>query len=250
MAARLLLALALMAAAAVAALVLWAGRSDATPRPAAPRALPRASTEPPAPPAQELRRSLPFERPASQDDQAPPAPARSPFGAFEPVRDKPDIEGPVVESRYADGAPEFAGRQVRDADGRWQLDGPWQAWHANGQLHERGAYVRGAEDGPWEWWYEDGRPMAAGTWIEGRRVGRWSFWQADGALGAIGHYVDGEGDGPWTLYHENGRPWISGVLAGGVPDGLWQVWNEDGTLDVELTGTWSGGVRVEEGGGD
>ena len=250
MVARALLAVAFVAAAAVAALVLWVGRDGAPPRAAAPRAAPTAVTEPPAPTARESRRALQVERPASQDDLAPPAPALSPFGAFEPARKKPAIEGPVVESWYGEGEPEFAGRQVLDADGRWQLDGPWQAWYANGQPQERGAYASGVEDGPWEWWYEDGRPMAAGTWIEGRRVGRWSFWQQNGALGATGHYVDGEGDGPWTLYHENGLPWIAGELAGGVPDGLWQVWNEDGTLDVELTGTWSGGVRVDAGGAD
>jgi hypothetical protein len=246
MATRRLLALALLAAAAIAALVWWAGRSDAPPRPAAPRAAPISGAEPVAPLAWEPRRSQPFERPTSQADTAAPVPAPSPFGAFELVRDKPAVEGPVVESWYEDGGPEFAGRQVLDAAGRWQLDGPWQAWHENGQPHERGAYANGAEDGPWEWWYDNGRPMAAGTWIEGRRVGRWSFWQERGALGATGHYVDGQGDGPWTLYHENGRPWISGALAAGVPDGLWQVWNEDGTLDLELTGTWSGGERVHD----
>lgn len=183
------------------------------------------------------------ERAAETSGEPEPEPlaAPTPFGAWDPPRNTPAFDGAVVETWFDEGRPEFLGTQVLDADGRWQLDGAWSAWHENGTPMERGAYRLGREDGPWQWWYEDGTPMAQGTWVEGRRVGRWTFWQENGALGAVGHYAEGHGDGPWTLYHEDGTPWISGELACGQPVGLWQVWNEDGTLDQERTGVWKDG---------
>ncbi|HVS20070.1 MAG TPA: hypothetical protein VMT18_15810, partial [Planctomycetota bacterium] len=203
--------------------------------PLAPAPAERVAVDPP-------RVALPLALDANVQDREPAAEPRGAarFGSWQPP-ERPDFEGPRVETFHSEGVREFAGTQVLDAHNRWQLDGPWLAWHASGQLEERGAYRFGLEDGPWEWWYEDGTPMAQGTWIDGLRSGRWTFWQENGAVGAVGHYVDGEGDGPWTLYHASGRPWIAGELAHGTPVGLWQVWNEDGTLDLERTGVWDDG---------
>lgn len=247
MAARLLAGLALGLTLGGGALWWWLAAGERAPSAAAPsRAIgPEWALEP--------REAHPDRRNGGQREVRPAAPTTAepqveaapreaaPFGAWEPPRDAPEFEGPVVETWFEAGRPEFQGTQVLDADGTWKLDGLWYAWHANGTPMERGAYARGLEDGPWEWWYEDGTPMARGTWVEGRRIGRWTFWQENGALGAIGHYVDGVGDGPWTLYHENGLRRTSGELVQGVPHGLWQVWNEDGTLDSERTGTWEHG---------
>jgi antitoxin component YwqK of YwqJK toxin-antitoxin module len=161
------------------------------------------------------------------------------------LRDPPQVDGPLIESHYADGQPEFLGRQVRTADGEWVRDGPWTAWYENGQVCEHGAYLDGAEHGPWEWYYEDGTPMAAGSWEAGKRVGPWSFWHESGALGSVGSYVDGVGSGTWTLYHESGWKWAEGPWVNGEPNGHWNVWNEDGSLDPEGTGTYVDGVKVD-----
>ena len=161
------------------------------------------------------------------------------------MRDPPRVDGPLIESHYAAGQPEFLGRQVRDADGRWVRDGPWTAWYENGQVCERGAYRAGVEDGPWQWWYESGGRMAAGSWVEGRRVGEWTYWHENGALGMVGSYDDGVGSGLWTLYHESGWKRAEGPWVDGAPGGHWNVWTEDGSLDLERTGTYVDGVKVD-----
>jgi antitoxin component YwqK of YwqJK toxin-antitoxin module len=178
----------------------------------------------------------------SRSEEQPADPAGLfPWG----LRDPPQVDGPVIESYYAPSKPEFLGTQVLDDDGKWVRDGPWTAWYENGQVCELGAYRAGAEHGPWQWYYEDGTRMAEGGWVDGKRVGEWTFWHENGALGTTGSYADGVGCGVWTLYHESGWKWAEGPWANGAPNGHWNVWNEDGTLDLERTGTYVDGGRVD-----
>ena len=129
------------------------------------------------------------------------------------------LRSPFLEEHYGNGQLHFKVRQVRD-DGRWVREGPWEAWHENGVLHEEGAYVRGREQGEWRWWYDNEKPMARGRFVEGKRVGPWTFWHENGALMMEGQYEDGEGAGVWAHYDEAGNQvsvveFVDGEVVGG-----------------------------------
>jgi len=60
-------------------------------------------------------------------------------------------------------------------------DGPWIAYHDNGQLWAKGTYKDGELNGPYVSYYENGQ------------------------LEFQGDFKDGKMDGPWVYYYENGQ---------------------------------------------
>jgi antitoxin component YwqK of YwqJK toxin-antitoxin module len=53
-----------------------------------------------------------------------------------------------------------------------ELDGPYEDYHQNGQLWEKGTYIDGKKDGPWVAYNEDGTVMKryTGTYKNGVKV--------------------------------------------------------------------------------
>ncbi len=193
-------------------------------------------------------------RAAAPWDPAPSAASPPPVVAREwSVNDGISVEGQVLDveegevqsARYGNGQLWYKGYQVPDKDGRLVREGPWEAWHMNGALHELGAYRGDVEHGPWEWWYENGVKQAEGTFDEGRRTGRWQYWYENGNRMMESRYHDGETTGVWTHYHENGTRRAEGEYVNGKLHGRWTVWNEDGSIDDARSGTYSNGVRLE-----
>ena len=154
-------------------------------------------------------------------------------------------DGEVLEAWYEDGTLEFRGYQVRDEAGRWVRHGPWEAWHANGTLHEVGAYEDDEEIGVWQWFHENGARMATGEMVDGKRIGSWTYWHDNGNVWMNATYADGVANGPWTNYHEDGSLAAQGAFAGGELDGPWTVWTEDGAVDPDGTGTYVAGEKVD-----
>lgn len=113
--------------------------------------------------------------------------------------------GSLVRGTWPGGAKRFEGHQTKLDDGSWVLDGAWSAWHANGELEQLGAYVRGREHGDWQWWYASGAPQAEGRFADGARVGTWTYWHEHGDKLAEGAWVAGERSGRWTFWHADGR---------------------------------------------
>jgi hypothetical protein len=155
-------------------------------------------------------------------------------------------DGFTTRALYPDGSPEYEGGQTLDAQGRWVREGPWRAWHANGQLHELGAYHQGEETGYWKWWYENGVQMAEGNFVDGGRDGFWRYWHENGALMTECTYRGGKAHGLWHQYHPDGFKTAQGRFENGDLVGAWTVWNADGTLNLEGTGTYASGAKVGE----
>ena len=52
-------------------------------------------------------------------------------------------------------------------------DGPYELYHENGQLQEKGSYLAGEQDGPTEVYEETGQLMYRGTLNMGEQCGEW-----------------------------------------------------------------------------
>mgnify|MGYP001254505696 CR=1 FL=1 len=93
-------------------------------------------------------------------------------------------------------------------------EGPWVAYHDNGQLWFKGTYKDGKEDGPWFSYHDNGQ----------------LWWKRT--------YKDGERDGPYVFYHENGQLWKK--------EDPWVFYQEDGTVIEYWSGTFKNGVKISD----
>jgi antitoxin component YwqK of YwqJK toxin-antitoxin module len=115
----------------------------------------------------------------------------------------------------------------------------------------RRALVGGEREGEWTFWYPDGALREHGLYAAGRRTGTWRQWHHDGQLASVGergfHAATGgsEREGPWTFWHPGGSVRARGTFAAGRREGEWEFFDEDGEEDVERSGRYSAGVRVE-----
>ena len=153
-------------------------------------------------------------------------------------------DGDLQRAWYDNGQLEYEGHQIETLDGRWVREGPWEAYHPNGALHELGAYENDEEVGEWRWWHDNGVRMAVGQFDAGKRVGAWTYWFENGMLQASSTYAGGKAHGPWTTFHENGAMGGQGEFKEGKLSGPWTIWHPDGTLNVLGTGTYEDGEKV------
>jgi len=167
-----------------------------------------------------------------------------PTAVERPPRPRPE-EGPILTADYDSGTPLYEGVQVRTTEG-WKRDGPWSAWHADGQLWEQGGYRDGEEDGPWKWWYENGRVQAEGSFVDGQHVGPWVFYHENGQMMAEGAFEEDHPRGRWVTYWEDGSPRSEGEYVQGERSGRWRFYGSDGVLDPEVSGLYERGERVGE----
>ena len=59
----------------------------------------------------------------------------------------------------------------RDEQGRAQ--GPWEAFHPDGGLLFKGAYLDGKQHGPWEFFHPNGALYTKGSYENGKKKGLW-----------------------------------------------------------------------------
>ena len=67
-------------------------------------------------------------------------------------------------------------------------DGPWIAYHPNGQLWAKGTYKDGELDGPYVSYYENGQLEKQGTFKDGKMDGPWVYYYENGQLRSEGIY--------------------------------------------------------------
>ena len=53
------------------------------------------------------------------------------------------------------------------------IDGPYETYHDNGQLREKGTMMDGKWDGPVEWYHDNGQLFQKGTYKDYKRCGEW-----------------------------------------------------------------------------
>lgn len=105
--------------------------------------------------------------------------------------------------------------------------GDWTFWYPNGDLREKGSYVRGQRTGEWVQWYPSGQRLSQGA-------RRWSA--ASGGS---------ERAGLWTFWFENGERRAKGCYRAGLREGHWDYTNEDGGLDGLRTGEYHEDAKID-----
>jgi len=71
-----------------------------------------------------------------------------------------------------------------------------------------------------------------------------TYW-GDGATKSSIEYADGVKQGRCEQWYSNGSKESDGQYRDGLREGEWLFWNEDGTLDVERSGPYREGRRIE-----
>jgi len=67
-------------------------------------------------------------------------------------------------------------------------DGPWVAYHPNGQLRAQGTYKDGELDGPFVSYFENGQLEKQGNYKDGKEEGLWVYYFENGQLRSEGIY--------------------------------------------------------------
>ena len=102
--------------------------------------------------------------------------------------------GAIFVRNYKDGKP----------------DGPWEWYHENGQLKQKGSYKDGkVTDGPFEVFHRNGELWQKGSYKDGLRDGLWEYhWDhilfTPSGLKSKGSFKDGQKEGPWEYYYRDG----------------------------------------------
>jgi hypothetical protein len=94
-------------------------------------------------------------------------------------------------------------------------------------------------------YWENGRLCAEGPFVDGEKTGEWREWSEDGRLILQGTYVDDRAEGSWMAWHSDGRLRLSAGAKAGRFHGECTFWRADGGLDVESTGRYVEGEKVE-----
>jgi antitoxin component YwqK of YwqJK toxin-antitoxin module len=76
-------------------------------------------------------------------------------------------------------------------------EGPYESYHANGQLSSKSTYTAGEYDGPYESYYENGQLNEKSTYENGERHGPFEFYLENGQLQIKATWNMGEPCGEW-----------------------------------------------------
>jgi antitoxin component YwqK of YwqJK toxin-antitoxin module len=71
-------------------------------------------------------------------------------------------------------------------------------------------------------------------------------YYGDGQPKSSFRYADGLKDGASVEWHPDGTKACEGDYRGGFREGPWSFWREDGSLDVERSGEYRQGSKVDE----
>ena len=83
---------------------------------------------------------------------------------------------------------------------------------------QRGSFKDGKKDGPWVAYHDNGQLYYRGTFKDGERDGPWVAYRDNGQLSSEGTYKDGKKDGLWVSYHEDGT--VNEAYTGTYKDGV------------------------------
>ena len=84
-------------------------------------------------------------------------------------------------------------------------DGPWVAYHENGQLWYKGNFKSGKKVGSWIRYWDNGKMENQGDFKNGKKEGFWVENWVEGQLRIKGDYKNGKKEGYWVGYDWNGN---------------------------------------------
>jgi antitoxin component YwqK of YwqJK toxin-antitoxin module len=84
------------------------------------------------------------------------------------------------------------------------LNGEFLLYAANGNLLERGEYLRGQKHGKWTSWNIESLKTGEAFYNNGQKDGKWQVWDEKGVLRYVMFYEAGEKVGNWQIFAENG----------------------------------------------
>ena len=136
----------------------------------------------------------------------------------------------------------------RDA-GEFQGDlreGTWTTWYKSGELQLAADHHLGEWHGQVTEYDEQGRRLTEATYDTGVASGTRTEWYENGTRKSVSEFVAGLASGPMQTWFESGAPRSQGRMQAGQREGEWVFTNADGSLNEAWSGTYSGGVRVED----
>jgi antitoxin component YwqK of YwqJK toxin-antitoxin module len=128
--------------------------------------------------------------------------------------------------------------------GKWVKQGQFTFWDEHGRMTARGGYRGGVEHGPWEYFEPDG-DVGRGEFRDGKREGNWIYSFPDGSQHEEGAYVEGVRHGYWTRWHENRQQAAELMYERGELSGTCRFFDENGKEDVQRSGHYEAGKKVD-----
>lgn len=107
-------------------------------------------------------------------------------------------------------------------------DGTFTFYYLDGGKRDEFVYESGEKNGPYRAWHENGQIKQAGSYYQDLEEGEWVSYFEDGGLDSRGIYKGGAKEGTWIWYYENGQKSAEVEYASGTMISE-SYWNEDGT---------------------
>ncbi len=114
-------------------------------------------------------------------------------------------------------------------------DGPFTAWHENGQKGSEGTIKDGKFDGLAVEWHENGQKKWETTLKDGKPDDLKTWWDENGQKEQESTYKDGKLNGLRTRWHENGHKWQESTFKDDEEHGLRMEWHGNGQKMTEAT---------------
>lgn len=109
-------------------------------------------------------------------------------------------DSPVNTSEFDGDQLAFYDSRSSDAEQN-EVITPYEKFHANGQLAEKGLIVNNKPEGLWKKYNEDGKIIAKIRYSKGVKTGKWIIWSKDGKVLSKGHYNnEGSKIGNWIVW--------------------------------------------------
>lgn len=108
--------------------------------------------------------------------------------------------------------------------------GPFEYYHANGNLQSKGAYTHGKKNGLWLSFYDNGMMFDSVVYDNGNIIGTSQGWHRNGFPRDSSIYRP-DGSGVSVNWYDNGVPSDAGVYTTGrKKQGKWQYFHRNGQL--------------------
>ncbi len=89
-------------------------------------------------------------------------------------------------------------------------------------------YVNGIKEGPFEMWHPNGQLFQKGTMKDGKLSGSFVAYHDNGKVSAKGNYKNGRKDGDWVIYHPNGEVSQEVTFNEGQEEGVSKFYHANG----------------------